>query len=273
MRDPLQRVAGREGQVDEIGVPGRHPQEALLTRSWLPWATSYGWPCGPATVAGGSCACTGRTPGTGSPAPTHLSCVVWPPTWPKDSVEPSCSTRPPGGTSGPGGPGILVLDGDLAVLSVNPAAERWLADITDADWAGTAELPVAVYAAVARLAQLEADHQSAPDAPSIRLCTGSGQWLALHASRLYGPGGGHTAVVLEAASPTQLASMFLDAHGLTPAQARVAGLVLQSRSTNEIVDELGISRHTVQEHLKAVFDKLGVRSRRELVAALLVKPS
>ncbi|HEX3393886.1 MAG TPA: LuxR C-terminal-related transcriptional regulator, partial [Acidimicrobiales bacterium] len=177
------------------------------------------------------------------------------------------------GASGPGGPGILVLDGDLGVVSVNPAAERWLADVTDADWSRTTELPVAVYAAVARLAHLEADHQSAPDAPSIRLRTGSGRWLALHASRLYGPGVGHTAVVLEAASPTQLASMFLDAHGLTPAQARVAGLVLQGRSTSEIVDELRISRHTVQEHLTAVFDKVGVRSRRELVAALLANPS
>ncbi|MDQ6797681.1 MAG: LuxR C-terminal-related transcriptional regulator [Actinomycetota bacterium] len=174
---------------------------------------------------------------------------------------------------GPSGPGILVLDDKLSVVSANAAAEWWLADITETDWPGSAELPLTVYAAVAQLARLEADSQPVSDIASIRLRTGTGQWLALHASRLSGPNGAQTAVVLEPATPTQLASMFLDAHGLTPAQVRVAGLVLQGRSTNQIVRELRISAHTVQEHLTGVFDKLGVRSRRELVAALLVRPS
>jgi DNA-binding CsgD family transcriptional regulator len=48
----------------------------------------------------------------------------------------------------------------------------------------------------------------------------------------------------------------------------VAALVLQGHSTQQIVNELRISAHTVQEHLGAVFDKFGIGSRRELVAAL-----
>jgi DNA-binding CsgD family transcriptional regulator len=175
----------------------------------------------------------------------------------------------PGLTAGPAGPGILILDDEMSVVSANPAAESWLAEIAEGDWPRSAELPIAVYAAVAQLARLEDGMAPMRHPAPVRLRTAAGQWLALHASRLSGPNDAHTAVVVEPATPMQLVSMFLDAHGLTPAQSRVTSLVLQGHSTNQIVNELRISGHTVQEHLKAVFDKLGVRSRRELVTALI----
>jgi DNA-binding CsgD family transcriptional regulator len=66
--------------------------------------------------------------------------------------------------------------------------------------------------------------------------------------------------------------LVLAAHGLTPAQSRVAALVVQGRSTRSIMAELHISSNTLQEHLRAVFDKLGIGSRRELVAVLSGRP-
>jgi predicted ArsR family transcriptional regulator len=41
---------------------------------------------------------------------------------------------------------------------------------------------------------------------------------------------------------------------------------LQGRSTAQIAAQLVVSEHTVQEHLKNIFEKTGVHSRRDLVA-------
>lgn len=165
-------------------------------------------------------------------------------------------------------PGIIVLDTNLSVVSISPEAQEWLAEITDFDSPRTRELPVAVYAAASGLRRLE--QMPDPQAlPSVRARTHSGQWLSIHATHLDGPAGRQTGVVVEPASPPQLSSLILSAHGLTPAQMRVAALVLQGRSTRQMVSELHISPHTVQEHVTAVFDKIGVRSRRELATTLL----
>lgn len=60
----------------------------------------------------------------------------------------------------------------------------------------------------------------------------------------------------------------LDSSGLTPAEARVVGLLRQGLSNAEIAARVGASLATVKSHLHRVFDKLGVRSRTQLIATL-----
>ena len=94
--------------------------------------------------------------------------------------------------------------------------------------------------------------------------------LEVHAARMTGAGGQNpVAITLAPAGAAARSGLLLAARGLTPAQRRVASAVLRGLSTREICTELGIGEHTVQDHLKAVFEKIGVSSRRELVAALL----
>jgi DNA-binding NarL/FixJ family response regulator len=45
--------------------------------------------------------------------------------------------------------------------------------------------------------------------------------------------------------------------------------VLRGASTQAIGAELHLSAYTVKDHLKSIFDKSGVRSRRDLVARIL----
>jgi DNA-binding CsgD family transcriptional regulator len=163
------------------------------------------------------------------------------------------------------GTGIVVLDTDFRLVSINSAAEYWISEIADRDWPATLELPLALYSAAARLNQID----DVPAPADLRLRTAAGRWLVVRATRLDGGAGQQIALLLEPASPVQLRSVLLAAHGLTPAQERVAALVLQGHNTREMVDALHVSRYTVQEHLKAIFDKFGVRSRRELVTAVL----
>jgi DNA-binding CsgD family transcriptional regulator len=169
------------------------------------------------------------------------------------------------------GPGLLVLADDLSLVAATPAGERWLAEI--ADRSSRRELPQVIYGTVGRLAALERDGEAPRDlAPRARVQTSSGQWLVVHAARLLGrypPG--HAAVILEPARPAELAPLLLQAYGLTRRESEVAGLVLRGVSTAAIGARLGISDLTVQQHLKAVFEKVGVGSRRELVAQVFAQ--
>ncbi|MEU4390150.1 LuxR C-terminal-related transcriptional regulator [Kribbella sp. NPDC023855] len=168
---------------------------------------------------------------------------------------------------GSAGPGVIVLDAGLKVVSVSPEAEYWLTELGDQEWAAHGELPIAVRTAAVQLRRL-GGLPVGKSAPVLKLRSRAGRWLAVHASVLRGEAE-QTAVVLEPATSTQLGSMLLDVHGLTPAQQRVAALVLRGRSTRQIVDELHLSPHTVQEHVRAAYDKVGVGNRREMIAALL----
>ncbi len=167
----------------------------------------------------------------------------------------------------PNGAGVVVLGPDLAVVSINAHAERWLDDIVG-EWPSNFDVPVPVIAAAARV--IAPDIEGQVESAIARLPSKRGGWITVQASRLQGPGGDQVVVLLQPATTHEVSSMVLSAHGLTPAQHRVAALVLQGRSTAEMVATLQISTNTLQEHLRAVFDRFGVGSRRELVAALMV---
>src|SRR5215212_5324416 len=109
--------------------------------------------------------------------------------------------------------------------------------------------------------------------PAVRLRTAFGRWLVLHASRLRaGSTEGGMAVIFEEARPSEIAPLIADAYGLTKKrESEITRLVLRGLSTNEVSEELHITPNTVRDHFKSVFDKVGVRSRRELVGQVFAQ--
>ncbi len=51
-------------------------------------------------------------------------------------------------------------------------------------------------------------------------------------------------------------------HSLSRRQAEIANLVVAGKSSREIAETLSLSPRTVEHHLEAIFNKLGVGSRR-----------
>jgi DNA-binding CsgD family transcriptional regulator len=74
------------------------------------------------------------------------------------------------------------------------------------------------------------------------------------------------AIIVEPAHPARIYPLLMSAYGLTERERDVTRLILQGSSTTQIARQLVVSAHTVQQHLKNIFDKTGVRSRRDLVA-------
>jgi DNA-binding NarL/FixJ family response regulator len=172
----------------------------------------------------------------------------------------------------PDGPGVLILSDDLSIIATTAAADYWLAELSEMERADRNLLPIAVRSVVAALKAIENGRVAANTIPKVRLQTRSGYWLVLYASHLRSSASqSQTTVIFEVAQPAEIAPMLMQAYTLTKREGEVTQSVLRGWSTAEISAQLHISPNTVQDHLKAIFEKVDVSSRGELTARLFMK--
>jgi DNA-binding CsgD family transcriptional regulator len=157
-------------------------------------------------------------------------------------------------------PGVIVLADDGTIESATPTAARLIDDLPGGDW-DAGRVPPAVHAVAARAAA----HPDAQEAAVARVLSESGRWMVLHGTALEADGLRRAAAIIEPGHPARISALLMSAYGLTNREQDVTRLVLQGNSTAEISNELTVSPHTVQQHLKSIFEKTGVRSRRDLV--------
>jgi DNA-binding CsgD family transcriptional regulator len=160
-----------------------------------------------------------------------------------------------------GSPGLILLAPDNSVVGRNRASDQWLHEL---NWQEAGEIPVEIHSLAARLRRADASTSLAP----LRVRTRSGRWIVLQASWVAGDDKNVVAVIIQEATPEETAPIVMIAYGLSEQERAVSGLVFRGQSTHAISQRLRIGEHTVQDHLKSIFDKTGVRSRRELVATV-----
>lgn len=190
----------------------------------------------------------------------------------RDLTRPVPTPSTPG--TDPPAPGLILFDESGEAMSINDEARHHLALLPKGPSFPSPlglRLPIWVIG-TALQARAVADGREHGGA-RVRIRTTEGRWLTCHASSLTGPAGrpGPVALVIEPATPADLAVLIAEAYGLTSRELQITQLVARGMTTPEIATTLFISPHTVRDHLKAVFTKTRVSSRGQLVARLFTE--
>ena len=169
------------------------------------------------------------------------------------------------------GPGVVVFDADGQPESITPAAEHWISCMREFPPPPTPAQSRQVQAVAARARAGAAGGDPLQLAARSRVQTSSGSWLLLYGSAMCGGPAGRVAVIIQPAQASEVAPLVALAYGLSDRECAVTHLCIEGRSTKEMADRLRLSAYTVQDHLKSIFDKTGVRSRGELVGQVFLQ--
>jgi DNA-binding CsgD family transcriptional regulator len=156
--------------------------------------------------------------------------------------------------------GVIVLSADLGVVSTTAGARAWIDAFPLARvFAAWGMLPAVVYPAATRARAGATGARALDQVPD-------GRWVVIEAAPLEGEGGGEIAVTLRDATPGETFDRCCRVYGLSRREREVVAALLAGLDTRAATERLFISPHTFQDHLKSVFVKMSIHSRRQILA-------
>ena len=158
--------------------------------------------------------------------------------------------------------GVLLLDRALNPSGGTPQLRAWLDRLLPTP-TGADPVPASALNVGAQLLAVDAGVSPAP--AMARVHAGDGLWLSLRAAHVRGGPGG-IAVTYDVAGAGDRLEVFVRAHGLTTRERQLVAALASGADTRATARRLGITELTVQDHLRRVFDRTGVRSRAELLS-------
>lgn len=156
--------------------------------------------------------------------------------------------------------GVLLVDADGRWRAASPRLERWLAYGTAGELARfRAQL-------TARVAAMMANASDAPDLQTLR--DGEGRLVQLRGLADGGEGCGGRLFLVEAVERENAVARNARIAGLSMRQRQIAALLVEGLSGGEIAERLCLSAATVNNHLRAIYSRVGVSSRGKLIAKM-----
>ncbi|GII01520.1 hypothetical protein Pta02_35280 [Planobispora takensis] len=158
-------------------------------------------------------------------------------------------------------PGLIVVDGHDTVRAASATAHDWLQRLGSQQCGRHADDPYGHIRNIVSAARRDNGEALA------RLPEMDG-WIELRGQLIGDPQAAEVVVTVQPASGTTLLSAITAWYDITPKEHLVVRHLLDALPSKQIAKRLGVSQHTVHDHLKSIYRKTGVSGRDELLAGL-----